>query len=159
MRVRRHVAAPIADEDRRVPLPRRLEAEVIVDAAVREDDFCGEGGRPISRELRRRGWEEMPRPLFCTQIGTYPDPSNIRRAFEDVLRAAKLPHFTPHGLRHTFASLLLQAGVDVYYVSRMLGHADISLTVNTYGSWLHPSRPGALDVLDRAAPPASEVAR
>jgi len=43
--------------------------------------------------------------------------------------------------------LLLQAGVDVYYVSRMLGHADIGLTVNTYGSWLHPSRPGALDAL------------
>jgi hypothetical protein len=39
------------------------------------------------------------------------------------------------------------------YVSRMLGHADIGLTVNTYGSWLNPSRPGALDVLDRVVEP------
>jgi len=36
----------------------------------------------------------------------------------------------------------------------MLGHADISLTVATYGSWLNPSRPGTLDVLDSR--PASE---
>jgi len=32
-------------------------------------------------------------------------------------------------------------------------HADIGLTVNTYGSWLNPSRPGALDVLDRVVEP------
>jgi integrase len=101
-------------------------------------------------EKLHRGWREIPAALFCARNGTYPDQSNVRRAFNDVQKAAGLPHFTPHGLRHTFASLLLQAGVDVYYVSRMLGHADIGLTVNTYGSWLNPSRPGALDVLDRA---------
>jgi integrase len=57
--------------------------------------------------------------------------------------------FTPHGLRHTFAALHLQAATDVYYVSRMLGHADISLTVHTYGAWLQPDRRSGLDVLDR----------
>ena len=45
----------------------------------------------------------------------------------------------------------------VYYVSRMLGHADIGLTVSTYGSWLNPTRPGALDVLDRTEQPATEA--
>src|SRR5690348_3242620 len=94
---------------------------------------------------------------FVARTGTYPDQSNVRRAFNDVLKAAGLTHFTPHGLRHTFASLLLQAGVDVYYVSRMLGHADIGLTVATYGSWSNPSRPGALDVLDRDTQPLAEA--
>ena len=46
------------------------------------------------------------------------------------------------------AQLLLVAGVDVYYVSRMLGHASIQETVDTYGRWLPANRPGALDVLD-----------
>ena len=111
-------------------------------------------------EKLRRGWREMPEPLFCTQAGTYPDPTNIRRAFAAVLKEAKLPsHFTPHGLRHTFASVAPQAGQDLYYVSRMLGHADIGLTVATYGSWPNPSRPGVLDALDRvAAQPATEAA-
>jgi len=103
-------------------------------------------------EKLRRKWREMPEPLFCTAAGGYPDPSNIRRAFAAVLKDAALPaYMSPHGLRHTYASLALVAGLDVYYVSRMLGHADIGLTVATYGSWLNPSRPGALDALDRAA--------
>jgi hypothetical protein len=41
------------------------------------------------------------------------------------------------------------AGTDVYYVSRTLGHADITLTVHTYGAWLKPHRRTAVDVLDR----------
>jgi len=40
------------------------------------------------------------------------------------------------------------AGVDVYYVSRMLGHASIQETVDTCGRWLPANRPGALDVVD-----------
>jgi len=41
----------------------------------------------------------------------------------------------------------------------MLGHADIGLTVATYGSWLNPSRPAALDALDRVTtePSAAEA--
>src|SRR5262249_49106543 len=62
-------------------------------------------------EKLRRGWGEMPTPLFFGRTGSYPDQANVRRAFEGVLKAARLPHFTPHSLRHTFASLLLQAGM------------------------------------------------
>ena len=42
-------------------------------------------------------------------------------------------HFTPHCLRHTFASLLLQQGESPAYVQRQPGHASIQLTVDTYG--------------------------
>ena len=91
-------------------------------------------------------------------VGPTRTPAYVRRAFAAVLEKAKLPtHFTPHGLRHTFASLLLRAGVDLYDVSRMLGHAEIGLTVATYGPWLNPSRPGALEVLDRAERPVTEA--
>jgi integrase len=109
-------------------------------------------------EKLRRGWREMPVPLFCSTTGTYPNLSNIRRAFAAMLKLGTLPnHFTPHGLCHPYASLALQAGLDVYYMSRMLEHADIGLTVATYGSWLNPGRPGVLAVLDRAQLPAAEV--
>lgn len=69
------------------------------------------------------------------------------------------PRFNPHGLRHTYAALHLQAGTDVYYVSRMLGHADIGLTVGTYGAWLQPDRQAAVDVLDRTPTEGGEEAR
>jgi len=115
-------------------------------------------------EKLQRGWAVLPRVLFCSTAGGYPDPAGVREAFRRVCTKAGLtrelrgedgavrvvPRFTPHGLRHTYAALHLQAGTDVYYVSRMLGHADITLTVHTYGAWLRPDRRDGVDVLDRA---------
>jgi hypothetical protein len=73
-----------------------------------------------------------------------------------VLKAAKLPeHFTPHCLRHTYASILLSEGVSPVYVQEQLGHATIELTVSTYGRWLKKKAPGALDRLDFATEVAS----
>ena len=73
-----------------------------------------------------------------------------------VLKAAKLPlHFTPHGLRHSYASILLADGVSPVYVQEQLGHATIELTVSTYGRWLKKKAPGALDRLDSVTVPQS----
>ena len=77
------------------------------------------------------------------------DPANVRRAMLRVLKVAKLPlHFTPHCLRHTYASIVLSEGVSAVYVQEQLGHATIELTVSTYGRWLKKKAPGALDLLD-----------
>jgi integrase len=123
-------------------------------------------------EKLRRGWRELPRPLFCSTAGTYADPSGVRQAFRRVCAQARLvekhpgtesekprtsPRFTPHGLRHTYAALHLQHGTDVYYVSRMLGHADIAMTVGTYGAWLKPNRRAAVDALDRTPETPAEA--
>ena len=97
------------------------------------------------------GWAELPPWLFVTKTGMPVDPANVRRAMLRVLKATKLPlHFTPHGLRHTYASILLADGVSPVYVQEQLGHATIELTVSTYGRWLKKKAPGALDRLDYA---------
>src|SRR6059036_3022128 len=49
-----------------------------------------------------------------------------------------------------FGCLIEAPSPDVYYLSRMLGHASIQETVDTYGRWLAANRRGALDVLDDA---------
>ena len=91
---------------------------------------------------------------FVTKTGTPVDPANVRRAMLRVLKAATLPlHFTPHCLRHTYASILLAEGVSPVYVQEQLGHATIELTVSTYGRWLKKKAPGALDRLDSVAVP------
>src|SRR6188508_977393 len=72
---------------------------------------------------------------------------------QSLLKKAKLPlHFTPHCLRHTYASILLAEGVSPVYVQEQLGHATIELTVSTYGRWLKKKAPGALDQLDAMQP-------
>jgi integrase len=81
------------------------------------------------------------------------DHANTSKGFKRVLRAAGLPlHYSPHSLRHTFSSLLLQQGESIQYVQRMLGHASISLTVDTYGKWLPMGNKTAVDRLDDAVP-------
>jgi integrase len=103
-------------------------------------------------EALRRGWPELPPWIFCSEAGTPLDPANVDKAFKRVLKSAGLPlHFSPHGLRHTFASLLLQQGESPAYVQRQLGHASIQLTVDTYGRWLPMGNQAAVDRLDESS--------
>jgi integrase len=100
-------------------------------------------------ETLRRGWREIPPWVFCSEAGTPYDERNVRRAMYRVLKKAELPgHFSPHCLRHTYASLLLQQGESPAYVQRQLGHASIQLTVDTYGKWLPMGNKAAVDRLD-----------
>lgn len=87
------------------------------------------------------------------------------RTFYDVhwhkaTKAAGLPDdFTPHDLRHYFASAALADGVQMMEVSRWLGHASIQITVDLYGH-LTQDAPGRLrGAIDRALRPQLDVAR
>jgi len=54
------------------------------------------------------------------------------RHFDRLIKAAKVARITFHGMRHTCATLLLQAGEPVHVVSKRLGHARVEITLNTY---------------------------
>ncbi len=49
-----------------------------------------------------------------------------------LMKRLGLPDMSPHDLRHTCASLLLQSGADIKSVQDILGHADASTTLNFY---------------------------
>jgi integrase len=55
--------------------------------------------------------------------------TDIKTAWREIVKTAKLKDFTFHDLRHTFASKLVMAGVDLNTVRELLGHADITMTV------------------------------
>lgn len=54
------------------------------------------------------------------------------RQFARLVKAAEVKRITFHGMRHTCATLLLQAGEPVHVVSKRLGHARVEITLNTY---------------------------
>jgi integrase len=55
-----------------------------------------------------------------------------QRQFARLVKAAKVKAITFHGMRHTCATLLLEAGEPVHVASRRLGHARVEITLNTY---------------------------
>ena len=73
---------------------------------------------------------------FTSTLGTPLDERNVRRAFKEVLTTAKLPKMRIHDLRHTCATLLLARGVHPKVVGEILGHSQVSLTLDTYSTVL-----------------------
>ena len=70
--------------------------------------------------------------VFTTAIGTPVHPRNDYRAFQRIIKNAGLRRIRLHDLRHTAASVLLAQGVPARVVMEILGHSQISVTLNTY---------------------------
>ena len=70
--------------------------------------------------------------VFTNAIGKPIDPRALTRHFERLLARAGLPKISFHGLRHTFATLSLQQGVDMRTTSENLGHFDPGFTLSVY---------------------------
>lgn len=78
------------------------------------------------------GWEEMPDFVFTTSNGTPIQPRNYNRVFQQICKKAGLEGVTPHTLRHTWATRLLEAGIPPRAVQELLGHASASTTEDIY---------------------------
>lgn len=72
-------------------------------------------------------------PVFTTRTGTHFQPRNIMRMWKQLLQKADVPYRNFHVIRHTHATELLAAGVPIADVSRRIGHARISHTLDLYG--------------------------
>ena len=70
--------------------------------------------------------------VFATRTGTPINPSNVSRAWRSTLEKAGLTHRRFHDLRHTHATFLMAQGVHPKVVSERLGHAGVSITLDTY---------------------------
>jgi integrase len=70
--------------------------------------------------------------VFATPLGTPIDPSNLRRAWARIVKAAGLDHLRFHDLRHAHATLMLQQGTHPKVVSERLGHSGIGITLDIY---------------------------
>jgi integrase len=114
----------------------------------------------ILREHRRRQLETRlalglgrPEPdalVFCEPGGAPFLPSKLSYGWRNACIALALPRVTLHALRHTHASALIAAGLDVLKISRRLGHSDPTVTLRTYAH--------LFDKTDQAAANAIEVA-
>ena len=95
-------------------------------------------------------WQEQGL-VFPSTVGTPLWGGNLNRAFKATLQRAGLPKSTRfHDLRHTCATLLLKQGVNPKFVQELLGHADISLTLNVYSHVLPDMGNATADAMEAA---------
>lgn len=62
----------------------------------------------------------------------YVEPRNYQYHFKEILKRNKVKKYKFHTLRHTFATNCIEAGMNIKFLSEILGHADISITLNIY---------------------------
>jgi integrase len=71
--------------------------------------------------------------VFATWDGKARSPNALTKEWTLAVKAAGMPDVTLHSLRHTHASHLIAAGLDVLTVSRRLGHGSPNITLSVYG--------------------------
>jgi site-specific recombinase XerD len=98
--------------------------------------------------LKARASHDDNKIVFASEAGTKILRRNLMRAFYNATDRAKIADFHFHDLRHTFATRLAQAGIDLYMISRLLGHKDIKMT-QRYAHHCPDSLWSGVEVLDR----------
>ncbi len=86
--------------------------------------------------------------VFVSEVGTPLDASNVVHVYQRELARASLPRQRFHDARHSVATFWLAAGVPARVVADMLGHSQVSLTLNVYTHVLPTLRRDAADRLD-----------
>lgn len=128
-----HVGTPKTHRSRSVPYPEFLSLPLaqLAEGKARDGLLFGDGKTHVLLPASRNGW------------------------FTAAVRAAQsddptFPRVTPHDLRHTAASLAVQAGAHVKAVQRMLGHASAAMTLDVYADLFDDDLDAVADALDQA---------
>jgi integrase len=144
---------------------RQTVGDVLVDGkheAVRGEPKTNRGRRTVKlpaqtvAALRRHKLAQYTGPGHVGfLVFDYPDgsplhPAAFRMAFSRKVAKTGLPKIRFHDLRHTYATLALQAGVPAKVVSENLGHASIAITIDTYSHVMPGMQEDAADKIEAA---------
>jgi integrase len=142
-RSRRIKGYPKSRARRTVPLPQLLVDVLAAHLATSPAKLAGPCGLEHIDGKACRAGQLVFRPAGSLSRHTW-----ARSHFHSQVQAAGLEHVRVHDLRHTYTSWLVQNGVDLYEVSRVLGHASI-VTTQRYAHLVPDDFSKVLGALDR----------
>lgn len=99
---------------REVPIPSFIKNDIITQMKLAENN--------------------KDRQLFLDKKGNYVRPNNASRQLKERLKKMGINGITSHCLRHTFGTRCIEAGMRAVALQRLMGHTDISVTLNVYAS-------------------------
>jgi integrase len=89
-------------------------------------------------------------PVLATFDGKPQSPTAISSAWPRAMNAIGMPGAGLHSLRHTHASMLIAAGMDILTISRRLGHSSPTVTLSVYGHLISATDDRAAQIMDAA---------
>ncbi len=136
---------------RTIPLPGSV-IDDLKELKQKQDTEAAERKRVIKWNLKGKETAEKYKEhgfVFAADNGEPMSDKNLfRRHFKPLLKEAELPDIRLYDLRHTCATLLLAAGENPKIVSERLGHASITLTLDTYSHVLPDMQQAAVEKLE-----------
>jgi integrase len=128
---------------REIPMPPALTSEL---RAIRK--------MQAQNKLAMRGTYADNGLVYCDPDGSPHKPDSLSGTFSNWIRRhhdrLELPVIGFHGLRHTYASLLLAAGVDLKTIAKLMGHTNVGFTLHTYAHVMRGSEEAAAEAVSAA---------
>ena len=117
--------------------------------------FAGIRDIPIPKFLREEIINQMrlaenhkENLLFVNSQGNYADPKNANKFLKSTLEKVNINDMTRIVLRHTYGTRCIEAGMRAVALQRLMGHSDISVTMNTYVSVFNKYKEAELEKLN-----------
>ena len=107
-------------------------------------------------------WGELGRPndevLVLPGDGDFISPFSLLGQLRAAMKRAAVPRYHQttgtsrnwHSLRHSYARIVLEAGADIYWLQKQLGHADLQTTIGKYGHFSQQARKREAERLEGA---------
>ena len=125
------------------------ERSIALDAETMSVLRSWKSAQSAARLVMGAGWGNEVGLVFTKPGGTPLYPQTITALFKRISLDLGLPTIGVHGLRHSSATMMLASGISPKVVSQRLGHANVSITLDTYSHVLPAHDRAAADFIGR----------
>ncbi len=129
------------------PKTKTSRRKIALPAFVLEALKAHKEHQAVLREKAGARWQNND-IVFCNIYGGYLSETRLQSNFKKLLKSAELPNVRFHDLRHSAASFFAKLGVHPKVVQEILGHSDISMTMNVYSHAFPSMQEEAMNKLD-----------